>query len=464
VGGRSGAFFYFEIRDMIRLKKILHNGKDRIKLDFAYDSSIVVMIRQVSGARWSPTIKAWHIPYTEVAIDELKIKFPKIDSGGLFKTLDNDASEDLAEVRIMIFEKKLLVYLPLEDEDIELLKAIKYCRWIYKDKCFYVPNYANNLNKIRRHFGVRLIELESDEFDNEQKTLLAPIKRQVLDKPEYAFPLIEEYRKWLEHKRYSPSTVDSYTGGVMIFLSFIYPRLANEVDQSDMIRFVNEYVIKNAFSFSFQNQVITGMKLFLREIIKSEFDVESFERPRREHKLPNVLSRDEVRRILSGIKNIKHRTILSLIYACGLRRSEILNIKIKDIDSKRHSLLIRQSKGKKDRMVPISDVIIEMLRDYYKLYSPKVWLFEGKNVGDKYSESGMEKTMKKAVLDAGIEKPVTLHWLRHSYATHLLESGTDLRYIQELLGHNSSRTTEIYTHVTEKSLQRIRSPFDDLFE
>jgi len=154
--------------------------------------------------------------------------------------------------------------------------------------------------------------------------------------------------------------------------------------------------------------------------------------------------------------------MLSLMYACGLRRSELLNLKPQNIDSKRHLLIIRNAKGRKDRVVPISDKLIEMLREYYKEYKPKVWLFEGQKAGEPYSETSLQKVLKIALAEAGNKKPVTLHWLRHSYATHLLESGTDLRFIQELLGHKSSKTTEIYTHVTEKSLQKIKSPFEDL--
>jgi integrase/recombinase XerD len=175
-----------------------------------------------------------------------------------------------------------------------------------------------------------------------------------------------------------------------------------------------------------------------------------------------VLSKEEVASILNASINQKHRTMLSLIYACGLRRSEVLNLKPKDVDSKRGMLTIRNAKGRKDRLVPISGKVIEMLRSYYKAYRPKVWLFEGQFEGTPYSEQSIQSVLKQAVRAAGIKRPVTLHWLRHSYATHLLESGTDLRYIQELLGHKSSKTTEIYTHVSMKSLQKIKSPFDDL--
>ncbi len=175
-----------------------------------------------------------------------------------------------------------------------------------------------------------------------------------------------------------------------------------------------------------------------------------------------MLSKEEIAAILQALVNQKHRTMLSLIYACGLRRGELLNLKPENVDSKRHLLFILNAKGKKDRVIPISDKVITMLREYYRMYMPKIWLFEGQNTGDQYSETSVQKVLKLALDTAKIKKPVTLHWLRHSYATHLLEAGTDLRYIQELLGHKSSKTTEIYTHVSEKSLQKISSPFDNL--
>ena len=154
--------------------------------------------------------------------------------------------------------------------------------------------------------------------------------------------------------------------------------------------------------------------------------------------------------------------MLSLIYACGLRRGELLKLVPKSVHSDRNLLLIHQSKGKKDRVVPISNRVIDMLREYYKVFRPTTYLFEGQNKGETYSERSLQLVLSAAVKKAKINKPVTLHWLRHSYATHLLESGTDLRYIQELLGHSSSKTTEIYTHVSTRNLQQIRSPFDDL--
>jgi integrase/recombinase XerD len=191
-------------------------------------------------------------------------------------------------------------------------------------------------------------------------------------------------------------------------------------------------------------------------------EVDFIQRPKREKRLPNVLSKEEVKAILEAHNNLKHKVMLSLIYSCGLRCGELLALEPIHIDSKRNIILIKNSKGKKDRIVPLSQKILEMLRTYYKLYKPKRYLFEGQTSGMPYDKRSLQLVLKQALNKTKIIKPVTLHWLRHSYATHLLENGTDLRYIQEILGHSSSKTTEIYTHVSTNSIQRIKSPFDDL--
>jgi len=154
--------------------------------------------------------------------------------------------------------------------------------------------------------------------------------------------------------------------------------------------------------------------------------------------------------------------MLSLLYSCGLRSSELLHLLPADIDRNRKMVIIRQGKGNKDRVVPLSDKISLMLEDYIKTYKPEHYLFEGMGPGTAYDERSLANVLKQSVAKAEINKPVSLHWLRHRYATHILEAGTDLRYIQELFGHKSSRTTEIYTHVSTHSLQKIKSPFDDL--
>ena len=185
-------------------------------------------------------------------------------------------------------------------------------------------------------------------------------------------------------------------------------------------------------------------------------------RPKKPQKLPVVLSKEEISQLFNVINNLKHKALLALLYSAGLRIGEALQLTPEAIDSKRMLIRIEQAKGNKDRYTLLSESFLTLLRMYYKKYKPKTYLFEGQN-GGAYTSSSAQKVLKRALRDAGITRTgVTLHTLRHSFATHLLESGTDLRYIQELLGHNSPKTTMIYTHVSSKSLQNIRNPFDEL--
>ena len=273
---------------------------------------------------------------------------------------------------------------------------------------------------------------------------------------------ILSFKNYLTYRRYSQNTIKTYADALEVFFRFYKDQAPESLNIEDIINFNTSYILKKNLSASYQNQVINAIKLFYRNRFSRTMEVDFIQRPRREKRLPNVLSKNEVKSILEAPTNLKHRAMLSLIYACGLRRSELLNLTLKDILSDRGLLFIRQSKGKKDRVVPISIKLIEMLRDYYIAYKPKTWLFEGQFPNTKYSEKSLENVLKQSITKAKITKKVSLHWLRHSYATHLLESGTDLRYIQELLGHSSSRTTELYTHVSTRNLQQIRSPFDDL--
>ena len=272
----------------------------------------------------------------------------------------------------------------------------------------------------------------------------------------------EEFTRWLKSKRYSENTIRTYVDALKSFLKFYHHKKVDELTNADIINYNNDHIIKNGLSASYQNQAVNAIKLFFRTVQNTKIEIEEIHRPKRAKRLPNVLSKEEVKAILESLRNIKHRTMLSLIYACGLRRSELINLVPTDIDSNRNILLIRNAKGNKDRIAPLSEKMLTMLRAYYKLYKPKKWLFEGDTKGEPYSERSLSNVLKQSLEKTEIQKPVSLHWLRHSYATHLLESGTDLRFIQELLGHRSSKTTEIYTHVSTKSIRNIKSPFDDL--
>ena len=353
------------------------------------------------------------------------------------------------------------------DKDPELISKVKSIfgtRWSQSNRAWYINKKDFNLNTVFAIFKGEWVDYEALKTKTTSTAKETPTK--ALSKTSTPTThnkiLIERYLHWLTHKRYSPNTIRTYLEMIKIFAGHMEEKELDKITNADVMDFINTKLIAQGYSFTYQNQLVSSLKLFFRTVVNSEIDIDKIQRPRKEYKLPNVLSKEEVKMILSSPKNIKHKTMLSVIHACGLRRRELLMLKPSDINSARNMLIIRNSKGRKDRLVPLSDKTITMLKEYYKMYRPKVWLFEGQKEGHQYSEVSIAKVLKNALHETGIKRPVSLHWLRHSYATHLLEAGTDLRYIQELLGHKSSRTTEIYTHVSNNSLQKIKSPFDDM--
>jgi integrase/recombinase XerD len=273
---------------------------------------------------------------------------------------------------------------------------------------------------------------------------------------------IKKFSCYLKSQRYSANTVKTYCDALKVFLLFHKDKNVTEITEQNVILFDNEYILARSLSSSWRNQAISAIKHYLKIVDDRKLEPDLIARPRREKLLPNVLGKEEVKKLLDSLVKEKHRLMLTLIYACGLRRSGLLQLKPENIDRAIGVLWIRQSKGKKDRLIPISDRLIALIESYYRAYRPKVWLFEGQLVGHPYDERSLASVFKNALIRSGIKKDATLHWLRHSYATHLLEAGTDLRYIQVLPGHSSSKTTDIYTHVSTRSIQQIRSPFDDL--
>lgn len=344
------------------------------------------------------------------------------------------------EAKIIIHkkEKRIAVYFEKNAALITRIKKLAGSRWSQTLGVWHLPDTTEN--RVKFH----LIPL-SHSFPSEE-----------------GFEQIKKYVQWLSSKRYSPNTIKTYSEALKSFLIFYREKNISEITNEDVFIYNNEYILKNNLSSSYQNQIVNALKLFFTTVRGTKIEIDKIHRPKRSKILPNVLSKEEIKLILNAHSNIKHKTMLSLIYSCGLRRSELLNLKPVDIDSKRGIVIIKQAKGKKDRISPLSPKILKMLREYYAIYKPSIWLFEGQSSGEKYSEQSLQSVLKQALQKVGNTKPVTLHWMRHSYATHLLESGTDLRYIQELLGHSSSKTTEIYTHVSTKNIQQIKSPFDEL--
>lgn len=268
----------------------------------------------------------------------------------------------------------------------------------------------------------------------------------------------EIYLEKLELKCYSVNTVKTYVSCFEAFMNHYSERPLEDLNEKD-IRLYLQKLIRTNCSHSYINQAINSIKFYYEVVLEMPNRFYSIERPRREEKLPEVLSKEEVFDIIDNTNNIKHRSIVSLLYSAGLRRSELLNLELEDIDSKRMVIKVRSGKGNKDRYSILSEKILIDLRKYYVLWRPKRFLFEG-HQGNQYSAESVVKLVKAAARKAGIRKNVTPHMLRHSFATHLLEAGTDLRYIQVLLGHKSTKTTEIYTHVATNIFFNIKNPLD----
>jgi integrase/recombinase XerD len=392
---------------------------------------------------------------SEISSDELHepFKYPGIEVK-LSKAVHRD-------------QEVILIRFPKIFELNELAKTITGAIWSFTLNCFYVPNNPQSMKNIFAAFRGKIWVNAKEIFgetDIIEDLKIAAAETEILSHEishENAIQILT-LKNMMKSRRYSESTIKTYIASIEKFFRFYHDKKAEDITNEDLTRFNNEYILANRYSATMQNQVVNALKLFYQITEKRRIHIEDIERPKRAKRLPNVLSKEEVTGILKAPVNIKHKAMLSLIYSCGLRRRELLNLLPTDVDSDRNLLIIRNAKGKKDRVVPLSDKIIEMLRSYYKAYKPSYWLFEGQQKRERYTESSLQEVFKLSLKKAGIHKPATLHWLRHSYATHLLENGTDLRYIQEILGHKSSKTTEIYTHVTNKSIQKIKSPFDDL--
>ncbi|MEM6771538.1 MAG: tyrosine-type recombinase/integrase, partial [Bacteroidota bacterium] len=287
-----------------------------------------------------------------------------------------------------------------------------------------------------------------------------PVREKARELPAHWQAALHRTEEQLKVKRYSWRTVKSYLSHLRSFFA-AHPDVGLEDISQDRIR---TYIVNRAeqgsFSESTQNQMLNALKFWLEQVEGRDKILMPL-RPKKRQQLPTVLSVQEVQRLFNAVDNLKHRCILKIIYGGGLRLSEVVHLRIEDVHSDRLQLFVNSGKGKKDRYTTLSQKFLEELREYFKVYRPDYWLFEGQT-GGQYSVRSVQAVLKKAVKKSEINPRCTVHTLRHSYATHLLERGTSLRHIQELLGHANSTTTEIYTHVSNTEMQRVRSPLDDL--
>ena len=372
-------------------------------------------------------------------------------------------TKQIALKHIMVDQQKMVGLKFYPDKVIHaLIKQIPEVKWDNNMNLAVVANTKINLDLIFFLFkGVAWINCthfynnrpmykghEAPDVDWYRKRKVSPYYRTVP----------EGYLCKLEIRRYSANTVRTYIGMFEKFINRYPNKELLEIDENDIRQYMQE-LVQNRRSDSYINQMINSIKFYyevVEEMANRYYDIE---RPQKQERLPEVLAKSEVMDMIHATKNLKHKCIISLLYSSGLRRNELLNLKITDLDSRRMIIKVYQGKGKKDRQTLLSETLLKELRVYYKSYSPRLYLFEGQK-HEKYSGSSVAKIVQRAASNAGLRRKVTPHILRHSFATHLLESGTDLRYIQSLLGHNSSKTTEIYTHVAVHNFAGIKNPLD----
>ncbi len=349
-----------------------------------------------------------------------------------------------------------------DKEIIDKIKTIGGYKWSQSHKYWYLPKSEFKLNtffntlKPIAFIDYSKLQVESKNPSSKEQNREKPKKKEKVVLP-------EGYKDLLDQKRYSESTKSTY---INYFEDYI--RVFKDQKLEDIpLEAINNYILKlirnKNISASQQNQRINAIKFYYEKVLGKDKIKYSIERPKKSNTLPNVLSVTEVRRIIDNTHNIKHRCIISLLYSAGLRRSELINLKLDSILSEQMQIKITNSKGKKDRYVGLSVHLLQLLRKYFLEFKPKDWLLEGRN-NERYSATSVLNVVKNSAKRAGISRRVTPHMLRHSFATHHLESGTDLRYIQEFLGHSSSKTTEIYTHVAKTDFSKFRNPLDAMYE
>jgi integrase/recombinase XerD len=500
------------MKKKIILKRIFHRNEWRYAVNFEYDKTLDSLVRSIIGIKWSQSNSCWYAGGDECTLKQIFAVFRESADIDISAIASDRKVEIPAQVTIRKIENKAgdSSVIPRGEETILNEKSdrnstdqkivskfgpvqftisetdgrlvIKFTGkydqdWIRELKTFGRPWYDNVNREWLLRWSQLAVDSLSDYFSSRgvkvivrKKEVPVVLQKIRMDKgielrkrtiAKASLEGIDLVRRHLEEKRYSKRTIDSYLSQLDLFFKYFNKKDPADITEDDISGFIEDFIIRSGYSASYQNIIISAIKMYFSLNGQRRFSPDSLKRPHRSRALPKVFSKEEVMQIFGATKNNKHKLILWLIYSCGLRRSEVINIKLTDLDTGRGVLQIRETKGNTNRMVPIAEKVWEKIRAYIKTYKPVSYLFEGQT-GGKYSAESVYAVFKHSLRLAGIKKDVGVHSLRHSYATHLHEGGLDIRYIQELLGHKSTRTTEIYTHVSRRNLFAIRSPIEDM--
>lgn len=441
----------------------------KIILKMPKNDADVKFVLSLRYSKWNRDGYFWEIPHYPGNLERIQQHFgERLGPVMRHETITNESPEQSRKVgknQILVIKTRigrLKLIFGYNPTLAKTIKSIPYYQYDLKNKWWTIPYSGQFLEEVKRKIGELGLVLI---FEEEEKNTEVVAKVSPYDIPNYR-KCPEEYIQKLEERRYSQSTIRAY---VPLFEEFVnhFPSIPiEEMGEKEIMEFSHYLVTVRKVSSSHQNQAINAAKFYFEKVKGGERKYYHVDRPIREKALPEVCSEEEIVAIFKATENLKHKAILMTIYSAGLRISELINLKIKDIDSKRMQIRIEQAKGKKDRYTILSPKTLKILREYFKNEKPSEFLFEGQGSTNEkpipYSARSIQAILKQSLKVTGIKKKVTVHTLRHSFATHLLENGTDLRYIQSLLGHESPKTTQIYTHITTKGFDQIISPLDKL--
>ncbi|MCY7292896.1 MAG: site-specific integrase [Ferruginibacter sp.] len=487
------------MKNTITYTPVLHKGEKRILILFKYDTALTLKLRKTTDAKWSQTMRGWHIadtiayrtkcnlPLEDIAtIKDNKNDGKKITTKTACKITDKEKTAacnstlpvvnvkpintKATETRMGICFAKNKV---LENK-IKQLTAVKWCEtndcWhlpctqkSYDDLCNALKDTATVNNKVllaylkKRKAGLQVNKLAGSKKNKDPQLVFKISAHNML--------LLQRTVEQLQLKSYSASTLRTYKNEVGIFLQTIKNKKADLLTTEDVRRYIHYCIDKLLLSENTIHSRLNALKFLYEQVLGHEKFFVEIPRPKKHLQLPKVLGEQELRRLFAAPRNLKHKAILFIAYSAGLRVSEVINLRLQDIDRERQQLFIYCSKGKKDRYVRLSPLVLDVLEQYYKLsdIKPKNYLFEGNEEGQPYSIRSAQQIFNDARKSAGILKSLSFHNLRHSFATHLLEKGVDVVFIKEILGHFDIRTTERYLHVRRDTLINIESPIDDLY-
>jgi integrase/recombinase XerD len=355
------------------------------------------------------------------------------------------------------------------------VKRIKEARWTRTHGCWYVPLTREHYTLLKAALSASsVLDISALRQYLEQRKAVQPVveKKEALS-PKRAyllqeFPLNKDnlaafarFQQTLQLKAYSKNTFRTYCTEFHCLLRLLGTVCVSTLTKANLESYLLWLVKKRGYKEAHLHTAINALKFYFEQVEGRGKEFYDIPRPKKPLRLPHILAEEEVVALVKSTPNLKHRALLMTAYGAGLRVSELVNLKLRDIDPGRMLIFVEQSKGKKDRMVPLSRLLLDTLRLYRKEYQPLFYLFEGEK-GKAYSTRSAQEVLKEAKKRAGIYKRGSIHSLRHSYATHLLEGGTDIRYIQSFLGHNSLKTTLRYTHVMMPKVSNIGSPLDKL--